>query len=464
MQNLGVSSEIGALKKMIIHSPDMGFNQVVPNESEEWLFDDIVHLKDLRKQEYDLYVKLLLYFLDREKVADKIQEIDHPDAKREFYKPNHPQYFNSKNVMDTQCLLADILEKEHVKLQLVASIATVENLTYQRQKELLQLSSQQLALSLISGVLPNDKVVFVPIPNFIFTRDIATVVNDHIVLTQFNRLIRKRESLLAKYVFYHHEYFSEYQNRIIEVSENRNYKLSSKQTVSIEGGDIMMVAPNHVVIGCSERSTPLGVDKLMSQLFDKNLVEKISVIFLPKIRNYMHIDTVFTQVKKDTWVILAQLGKELETARYINLGNTNHQLHIEQFNKDGKIKEYDKLENLLSDISCLDWGASDTSFIYSGGGDYLSGRREQWTDACNLLALREGVVIGYDRNTKTDREFQEKGFSVIRAEDLLQEFEQEIKHPDTLKDTLITLPSAELSRTRGGTHCMSLPILRSPLN
>jgi len=99
-------------------------------------------------------------------------------------------------------------------------------------------------------------------------------------------------------------------------------------------------------------------------------------------------------------------------------------------------------------------------FIYSGNNKFPFGAREQWTDSCNLLALKDGVVIGYDRNDKTLEAFRSKGFRTVRAKDLLEEFEAGVSSPETIQNTFIMLPSAELSRARGGSHCMSLPILR----
>ncbi|CAF1232832.1 unnamed protein product, partial [Didymodactylos carnosus] len=110
-----------------------------------------------------------------------------------------------------------------------------------------------------------------------------------------------------------------------------------------------------------------------------------------------------------------------------------------------------------------DLGCSKESvkFIYSGDNEFPYGAREQWTDSCNLLALKEGVVIGYDRNDKTVEAFKHAGFNVVKATDLLKQFESKEREPETLIDTLILLPSSELSRARGGSHCMSLPLLRA---
>ena len=143
-------------------------------------------------------------------------------------------------------------------------------------------------------------------------------------------------------------------------------------------------------------------------------------------------------------------------------------LKITQFRKKN-IEEpinFDSLEELLIDISVNDLGCKkeDVRMIFSGNNQFPYDAREQWTDSCNLLALKEGVVLGYDRNDKTVEAFKAAGFSAITAEDLLNQFEKGTTSPDQIKDTIILMPSAELSRARGGFHCMSMPLFREPLN
>jgi len=127
-------------------------------------------------------------------------------------------------------------------------------------------------------------------------------------------------------------------------------------------------------------------------------------------------------------------------------------------------KHFSTLEALLEDISQNDFhSAEKTQFIYSGNGIFPFDAREQWTDSCNLLALKGGVVLGYDRNDKTIQAFKEKGVQVIRVQDLLHSLENKEITTADINNTLIIFPSAELSRARGGFHCMSLPLFRDPL-
>jgi len=151
----------------------------------------------------------------------------------------------------------------------------------------------------------------------------------------------------------------------------------------------------------------------------------------------------------------------LEPISWFTEKKSKDKTEIVQFEKGKKPKTFESLEYLLTDISEneLESGRK-TKFIYSGNDTFPYDAREQWTDSCNLLALKEGVVLGYDRNDKTVDAFKEHGFDVIRVKDLLQKFENDEIDPQKMKDTLILMPSAELSRARGGFHCMSMPLLR----
>jgi arginine deiminase len=184
----------------------------------------------------------------------------------------------------------------------------------------------------------------------------------------------------------------------------------------------------------------------------------------------MHIDTVFTQVKRNVWVMLGSFSKKaikMEDAdpvqRTLETTKKDEKIKIIQFaRKDIENPVYfESLEELLYDISKNDLRCGEKiRFIYSGNNEFPYDAREQWTDSCNLLALKEGVVLGYDRNDKTVEAFRQNGFSVVHVHELIRQLEAGDITPDNLTDTLILMPSAELSRARGGFHCMSMPLLR----
>jgi arginine deiminase len=474
---ISVTSEIGTLRRLLVHSPDSGLGKVVPSKAQDWLFEDIVHLETIRRKEYDYYTKLLLYFLDPAKIKGHLAAIDDPKNNFNFYKPGHPDFFHSDKVVELQWLLSDILEEHEIKLKLVASVCAIENCSHQTQNHLASLSAVQLSRIFISGSINGEAMLFPPIPNLIFTRDIGIVINDYILLNKPAKKARTREALLLKYIFFNHPLFASYRKNIIEIPDTSHHFLLPREgddkKVTLEGGDIMVITKDHLLIGLSERTSQAAALHVINILFEKNIVKKITVIKIPKKRDYMHIDTIFTQVKRDMWVMLGNFSKKTikkegadPVQRILEGKRKEDKIEITQFRKKDPSSptQFDNLEELLTGISENDLECKGkVKFIYSGNNEFPFDAREQWTDSCNLLALKEGVVLGYDRNDKTNEAFKEAGFSIIHAHDLIPKLESgEIKVED-MENTLITMPSAELSRARGGFHCMSMPLLREDI-
>src|ERR1043166_5322648 len=434
---ISVTSEIGTLRRLLVHSPDSGLGKVVPSKAQDWLFEDIVHLDTIRRKEYDYYTKILLYFLDADKIKGHLAEIDDEKNRRSFFKPDNKNFFHSENVIELQWLLAEILHTREIKLKLVAAVCAIENCSYTVQNDLSGLTPQQLAKVFISGTVNEQKMIFPPIPNLIFTRDIGIVINDYVLLNKPAKKARTREAMLMKYIFYNHPFFAGYHDKILEISESPQHFLipreSDEKKVTLEGGDVMVITKDHVLIGVSERTTMEAVHQVSNLLFEKNIVKKITVIKIPKKRDYMHIDTIFTQVKRNVWVMLGSFSRKrikMEDAdpvqRVLDTEKKDEKIKIIQFKrKDIEDPVYfDNLEELLADISQHDFDCDDkVKFIYSGNNEFPFDAREQWTDSCNLLALKEGVVLGYDRNDKTVEAFRNNGFAIVNVENLVHEIE-----------------------------------------
>ncbi len=474
---ISVTSEIGRLRRLLVHSPDSGLGKVVPSKAQDWLFEDIVHLETIRRKEYDYYTKLLLYFLDPGKIKGQLSTIDDPKNNYNFYKPSHPEFFRSEKVVELQWLLSDILDDREIKLKLIASVCAIENCSYETQDNLASLSSIELAKVFISGSLNDEEMLFPPVPNLIFTRDIGITINDYVLLNKPAKKARTREALLVKYIFYNHPMFTTYRDNIIEIPDTSHHFLLPKEgddkKVTLEGGDIMVITKDHIIIGLSERTSQEAAHLVINTLFEKNIVKKITVVKIPKKRDYMHIDTIFTQVKKDIWVMLGNFSKKSikkedadPVQRILEGRKKDDKIEITQFRKKDPSDpvKFDNLEELLTDISENDLGCKGRiKFIYSGNNEFPFDAREQWTDSCNLLALKEGVVLGYDRNDKTVEAFKNAGFNIVHAHDLIPQLESGKIKAEEMEDVLITMPSAELSRARGGFHCMSMPLLRDDI-
>ncbi|MDF3079414.1 MAG: amidinotransferase [Sphingobacteriaceae bacterium] len=472
---INVSSEIGQLRKLIIHSPDAGLGKVVPSKAQDWLFEDIVHLDIVRKNEYDFYLKILLYFLDPDKIKGRLAEVDSEQSGRAFFKPDNAAFHASENVIELQNLLTDILKDPSVCQKLVAAVCAIEGCSYQQQDELNHTSAADLAKIFISGSRDGGDMLFAPIPNLIFTRDIGIAINNHILLNKPAKAARSRETLLARYIFFNHPFFAAYHNNILEIPDNFQYFLrpgeGHGERTTIEGGDVMVVSKDHVVIGVSERTSASGASQAIKLLFQKGVVKKATVVKIPLKRDFMHIDTIFTQVKRNVWAVLGSISSQqqntgLEPIDYLSEKRNKEKPEIMQFyaHDAGKPKIFGSIEELLDDISRNDLGSTEeTRFIYSGNNIFPYDAREQWTDSCNLLALKEGVVLGYDRNDKTVEAFKSAGFNVLRSAELLQKLEAGELSTENIHDTLILIPSAELSRARGGFHCMSMPIFREEI-
>ena len=412
-----VSSEIGTLRRVIVHRPDEGIARISPKQSEELLFDDIVHLPQMQ-EEHDVFTQVLKHFLGEE------------------------------NVMDTARLLFESLEADsEARNHTIKRIVDYEELPTAARIFLENLPNEVLTNVLITGYHQEaDYILFDPIPNFIFTRDIAVTVNDHVIITKAAKEARFRENFLTRFIFYAHPTFRRLreEGRLINLNHVDEFPPSRRgEFVSIEGGDMMILHPDYFLIGCSERSTGYGVQALTKALFDRDAVSNVVKVNIPNERSFMHIDTVFTQINYNHLVAYKPLVTD-------GISST-----VEVFRNDGKVVHYPSVrEFLLEEIN------PKMAFIYSGNGVSPYQEREQWTDGCNLLTLKPGVALAYDRNPKTEIAFVEAGYKIMDARDLISRLNRGKMTVDQVENTIITLPSSELSRARGGSHCMSCPIQR----
>jgi arginine deiminase len=415
--NIQVSSEIGRLKKVIVHRPDSGISRISPRRAEELLFDDIVHLPKMQ-EEHDIFTRVLHSFMGKE------------------------------NVLETRELIHEALDADgDTKVELIDLIVNYEELPATARSLLLELPHDVLSEVLITGYFAEqDHILFDPIPNFIFTRDIAVVVNDHVVVTKAAKEARFRENFLTRFIFWSHPLFRPIREagKIINLNKVDLFPPSKRgEWVSVEGGDMMMLHQDYLLIGQSERTSEYGVRALARYLLDRDIVRNVAQVNIPQDRSFMHIDTIFTQTRADHMVAYKPIVVDGLSS------------NVEVLRQSGKPGIYPSVKDfLLEEIN------PDMRFILSGNGESPYQEREQWTDGCNLVTIKPGVALTYDRNPKTEEAFEAAGYTILHATDYLSAVEQGRLSPNTLTNTIITLPSSELSRARGGSHCMTCPILR----
>ena len=410
-----VDSEINQLQSVIVHNPDMGISRISPKRSDDLLFDDIVHLP-VMKEEYHTFQQVLKSFVPE------------------------------KEVLEIEDLIEETIRSQpELTEELIDKVIQHEILPFSYREKLLALRPSALKNLLITGYdAQHDHIYFDPIPNFIFTRDIATVIKDHVILTKAAKKARYRENMLTHFVFNGHERFTDMADKLINLNNINKFPPSKKgEIVSIEGGDLMMLSEDYFLIGCSERTTTHAFHSIKEKLFEKGLTKNVVQVKIPTDRSYMHIDTLFTRLDTDAIICFKPIV-------YDGMSST-----IEVHRSEGKTGYYPSIKDfVLEEIN------PKMKFIFSGNGESPYQEREQWTDGCNLVAVKPGVAIAYDRNLKTEVALKENGYNIIQAKKLIMQNGIDETFAQKLEKTIITIPSGELSRARGGSHCMTCPINR----
>ncbi|MCF8237165.1 MAG: arginine deiminase [Saprospiraceae bacterium] len=415
-----VSSEIGTLKRVMVHRPDAGIARISPKRASELLFDDIVHLPQMQ-EEHDIFTAVLEAFLGKE------------------------------NVLESHQLLLESLQHDRdTRDEVIRMIIDYEELPKSYVQMLSDLPDEELAKTLITGYLASDDHILLdPIPNFIFTRDLAVVINDHVVITKASKMARFRENFLTRFICWSHPIFRNLREagKIINLNHADEFPPSKKgESVSMEGGDMMIINRDYLLIGCSERTTAHAIHLLKETLFAKNVVQHVVQINIPQDRSYMHIDTIFTQISQH------------HITAYKPIVMDGLASNVQVFSSKGDYREYGSVQEFFHNE--ID---SEMEFIASGNGQSPYQEREQWTDGCNLVTLKPGVALTYDRNPETEKAFEAKGYRILHAHDFLKAYKAGTLDPETIENTIITLPSNELSRARGGSHCMTCPLERAPI-
>ena len=398
-------SEIGKLNKVLLHRPGRELEKLTPNNFERLLFDDIPYLK-VAQQEHDQFAQILkdndveVCYYEVEAAKALVDEKIKYNFVKEFVELSEIHSEGRKNAI-TEFLL----EKKPDEL-IEYAISGIF------RREIRHISTNSLA----DLVEQNEPIVSDPMTNLYFTRDPGACVGNGINIHHMCTPERRREALLLKYM----------------VKYNRDFALEDTPmwydvygNYSIEGGDVLVLSKDIVAVGFSQRTTLAGIEYFAKNLLANSGFKKVLVFDIPKRRAFMHLDTVFTMVDYDKFTIHPEIEGPLGVYE-VTMG------------ANGQLK-FNAMKDELRKILALELNLPAVELIRCGGDDIIAAQREQWNDGSNTLCIAPGTVITYERNYVTNDLLDKKGIKVL------------------------TMPSAELSRGRGGPRCMSCPVNRDDL-
>lgn len=394
-------NEVGKLKKLLIHRPGRELENLVPTYLERQLFDDIPWLEEAQR-EHDAYTNVarehgVEVFEIRDLIAQTAALSE--ELKRAFLC----DFLRETRITEenTVAALVDFLSGKDVFEMADILIAGLRKSEFDYKGQ-----------SLEDRMPDSYPFVFDPLPNMYFTRDPFSFVGNGVIISRMYSEARNRESLLGEFVLRNHPMF-----RGIPVYYDRT------DGYSIEGGDVMVLAPDTLAIGVSQRTQAGAVEKVAGRILSdaESGFRKVLAVNIPKTRSYMHLDTVLTMVDKDKFAVHPNIEKEIGVFA----------LSV----KDGKFIIEEEPEGIGKSLE-KHLGIEKVTFVRCGGNNYIDSEREQWNDGANTLVLSPGNVIVYARNVVTNALMRKSGLS------------------------LNEIPCSELSRGRGGPHCMSMAIER----
>ena len=398
-------SEIKPLKKVLMHRPGEEFLNLTPNTLERLLFDDIPYLK-IAQQEHDAYANALraegvevVYLVD---LAAEALEAGGRTVRKKFLEQFIAEAGVTSPKVAKHCFdfLNAIKDTKEMIRKCIAGIDI----------------SELKKLGKVSGFYATrdtGRMIIDPIPNLYFQRDPMATVGYGATLHKMWSVTRTRESIFMEYVYQYHPFY-----------EDTKLYYDREEPYCIEGGDIQVLSKEVVVIGISQRTEPDAIADFARRLFKdkKNEFKYVLAIDIPDERSFMHLDTVMTQVDVDKFAVQDAI-MDISTIYEISAGRGG-EIEI--------VEIHQSLQKVLEKYLHL----NKVELIKCGNGKRIDAEREQWSDGVNLLCVRPGVVIAYDRNYVTNQTLKKHGVKVIE------------------------IPSSELSRGRGGSHCMAMALVR----
>lgn len=403
-----VKSEIGKLRKVLIHRPGGELEHLTPEYLTTLLFDDIPYLK--RAQiEHDSFAETLrscgvevVYLCD---LVAQALDTD-PYVRRQFIT-EFLSNADTRIVGHEKELFKLLMDEPDTRTMVLRTMEGImdDGFDFRKTNPLLNLTRTKAGF------------ILDPIPNLYFTRDPMASVGCGASLNHMFSVTRNRETIYMKYVFEHHPDFQDKVKKYYDPSV----------PYSIEGGDIHNLSADTLAIGLSERTTAQAIEVLARNIFadEESTIRNILAIDIPNMRAFMHLDTVLTQADKDVFIVHPGILHNIKVYRVFP-------------GAKGTIKA-ESLKGTLESIFCRFLGLDEIRFIKCGGNNMIAAEREQWNDGSNALCVEPGTVIVYDRNTITNDILRDNGLKTLE------------------------IASSELSRGRGGPRCMSMPLVRDAL-
>lgn len=403
VQGINIYSEIGKLNSVLLHRLGREIEGLVPDNFERLLFDEIPYL-EVAQYEHDCFAKVLRdngvevrYFAD-----EVVRSLAAEESRKEFVK----EFLRDSDIFSVHA--TEAMEEYLLGMPLKDM---VETMIAGIKKDDLQIKKSNSLADFINEDYPYYTD---PMPNLYFTRDPGACVGNGISIHCMRTKARKREALMLKYMHLYNKDF---------MPDGTDTWYDYEGPNPIEGGDILVLSPEIVAIGLSQRTSADAIEVFAERLLNhSNSFRKILVFEIPKCRAFMHLDTVFTMVDYDKFTIHPEIEGPL---------------HIYEVTLDKEKQPVFKSSTKeLEEILKKELKLPAVQMIRCGGNDRIAAQREQWSDASNTLAIAPGTVITYDRNHVTNELLTKYGVKVM------------------------TIPSSELSRGRGGPRCMSMPINR----